>query len=876
MKKYIYLSLFCFLLLSFSIKTTAQPSNFDFYVENGTCKCPDAAVGDSGTVSIDGQQLTFTKRTRSDIENLLAAGIFDNLVALTCTTGITNMSELFENYGNFNENINYWDVSQVTNMYEMFRGATSFNQPLNNWDVSKVTDMRRMFFKGFNNSSDMAFNQPLNNWDVSQVTSMTYMFNGAASFNQPLNNWDVSQVTSMGGMFRDAASFNQPLNNWDVSQVTSMGGMFRDAASFNQPLNNWDVSQVTAMNYMFYYATSFNKDLSNWCVEKISSEPSLFSGGTNMSTAFQPDWGAQCLSTWDGSSWNGGIPGKGSIATIDADYDVTDRLDCKVLTVNPNKTINVYGVLNAVNAIQNDGEIVFKSDANGTGQLDSFDGVLLGSGDYTAERYIPVLTEGTRAFRFLTSSINSTGSIYENWQENGNSPAGLGTHITGSTAGANGLDASITGNPSMYTFDNTFVGDQSNAWNPVLNTQNNTIEAGKAYRMFIRGDRNYDLDSFPADSPNANVTLSATGDIETGDVTFNLSQNGNYYNLIGNPYQAAVDVSSIHTYHSSQNPDNSNRVNENFYWVWDPNMGQKGAYVAVDLSNGGTTTGSSEANQFIQPGQSFFVQNRSFGSSHSIKFTEFDKAVNETQTTVFSEDFNPSIKLLLYKQADFNNNDTEVDALGIHFKIDGDNMVTEKDAMKLGNPDENLARLNGSTYLSIENRAMPNKNSSLPLYLAGYTTDNYTFSVEKAYLPDDIDVFLKDHYTGNQTLVQDGNNIVNFSVDSSIPKSVATDRFSIDFDVETFSISDNESIAQLNVYPNPVTNGNLTIESNSLAGQSVNVSLYNMLGQLVLNSDTDVSSNGKMPLEVSEQSSGIYFLEINSEKGTFKEKIIIK
>ena len=57
-------------------------------------------------------------------------------------THITNMSCLFENMHNFNEDISMtWDVSNVTTMSYMFDGASSFNQPLNNWNVSNVTTM---------------------------------------------------------------------------------------------------------------------------------------------------------------------------------------------------------------------------------------------------------------------------------------------------------------------------------------------------------------------------------------------------------------------------------------------------------------------------------------------------------------------------------------------------------------------------------------------------------------------------------------------------------------------------------------------------------------------------------------------------------------
>ena len=41
--------------------------------------------------------------------------------------------------------IGAWDVSKVTDMSYMFADAKDFNQDISEWDVSKVTDMSWMF-----------------------------------------------------------------------------------------------------------------------------------------------------------------------------------------------------------------------------------------------------------------------------------------------------------------------------------------------------------------------------------------------------------------------------------------------------------------------------------------------------------------------------------------------------------------------------------------------------------------------------------------------------------------------------------------------------------------------------------------------------------
>ena len=60
---------------------------------------------------------------------------------------ITDMSKLFYDREDFNEDISDWDVSNVTTMEYMFYGCYSFNQPLNKWNVSNVTTMESMFYR---------------------------------------------------------------------------------------------------------------------------------------------------------------------------------------------------------------------------------------------------------------------------------------------------------------------------------------------------------------------------------------------------------------------------------------------------------------------------------------------------------------------------------------------------------------------------------------------------------------------------------------------------------------------------------------------------------------------------------------------------------
>ena len=283
-----------------------QMSEAFILAANGvTVICDAAAVGELGTVN----GVTYTKRTREQITTSNAA--------TSCTSGITDMSSMFEVEFEFNEDISSWDVSEVTDMSLMFAGdlqnMTSFNQDIGSWDVSKVTDMNRMFrmtkfnqdigdwdvssvtnmfnmFASFDENKPHPFNHDIGNWDVSNVTRMGQMFLNAKNFNQNIGDWDVSSVETMISMFNGAESFNQDIGDWELNEVTNIASMFSNAVNFNQDIGDWDVSNVTYMGGMFNGAENFNEEIGGWDVSKVTSMNSVFQNAT----AFNQDIGS-----WD-------------------------------------------------------------------------------------------------------------------------------------------------------------------------------------------------------------------------------------------------------------------------------------------------------------------------------------------------------------------------------------------------------------------------------------------------------------------------------------------------------------------------------------------------------------------------------------------------
>jgi len=263
------------------------------YFENNTCKCPNATVGDSTTIS----GTTYTAVNNSTIAGQIAAGNVN-----LCTTLVTSMigngtaadSDRYNFFNNnsFNSDISFWDTSSVTDMSFMFYRASSFDQDIGNWDTSNVTIFRGMF------EYALAFNQNIGGWDVSNGVNMqamlkqTYAFNNGGS--DSIKNWDVSNVSDMGGMFRLAILFNQDIGDWNTSSCTSMESLFDGASVFNKDIGDWDTSNVTTFKNMFENADLFDQDIGRWDTSNVGSWSYMFVNNDGFNNG-----GSDSIKNWD-------------------------------------------------------------------------------------------------------------------------------------------------------------------------------------------------------------------------------------------------------------------------------------------------------------------------------------------------------------------------------------------------------------------------------------------------------------------------------------------------------------------------------------------------------------------------------------------------
>jgi hypothetical protein len=548
--------------------------------------------------------------------------------------------------------------------------------------------------------------------------------------------------------------------------------------------------------------------------------------------------------------------------------------DHNATTVTLQGPLNVTGVLGLKNGTFNTGDfLTLKSNASTTAMISEVTGAV--SGTMTIERYIPA----RRAFRFLTSPVDA-GTIFENWQENGADVTGIGTDITGAGGTANGFDVSGSNNPSMFTYLNNNPGSGSN-WNAVTNTNSTNLLAGDPYRILIRGDRTVDQTSNSA--PATVTTLRATGTIKTGDITVtDLNPDAQGFSLIGNPYQAPVDMKQI-LFESSQSADLVP-----FYTIWDPTVNARGAYVAVDLETGDNTitnpldeTQSSVADKYLQPGQACFVQTvNSAGANPSLMFKEVNKHVSTVTTNVFrtmdgTDTEIAKMRLSLYDNAALDVSGPMSDGLVVYFADSYSNDFDNQDAKKVVNQDESIGTVVDGNILSFQKRSLPTVTDVIQLSHQQYRKQHYTYKAQVTGLSG-VTAYLYDAYNNTYSeMTNDGTSSLPFDVDADIPASIAVDRFQVVFQTNALGTGDHGFASTVSVYPNPVTEGQFYVRVPS-ESDNYKVTLVSILGQEIGSTVRNSGNNTILVHPDRELAAGVYMVQITNGTSTATKKIIVK
>jgi hypothetical protein len=520
------------------------------------------------------------------------------------------------------------------------------------------------------------------------------------------------------------------------------------------------------------------------------------------------------------------------------------------------------------------------------------------SGPVTVEKYIPA----KRAYRFLTPGVTTSTPINANWQEGGivsstaaypytaqgteNPNPGYGTHITGGSS--NGLDPTLTGNPSLFTYNVNI-----NAWVALTNTSTATMRSGEGYRILVRGSRAMNLNE-NAPTPDATV-LRTTGTLNVcGSVTFNdlstvpLNAGSSGYSLVGNPYWSVVDWSLV---------DKSNIENNLYYW--DPTVNGtngRGAYVSVNTAGLNNLEGSS-LNQYIQPGQAFFVKNTGtspqmtfdrtdvvpgnrrpiFGRAGSLNGLVVGQDASDAGSVQLSGEIE-QIQLSLFLK-DRMPQSGPTDGALVCFQNDFTEGYGREDAGKLSNLDENLSVEYGGrshSILGLPSSGSDMRTDTIPLKMWNLYPSEYILRVGLQSLDPTREVWLFDKSNGRSVQVTNDRLDHSFLQAAGVVKK--DDLLLVVHNRVPFAKEDGSEAMLL--FPNPtmtdkvrfaVPMQGLTPEGGRLSSTA---EILDISGTLKLSRKVELDGHGRGVLEVSALNRGAYVLRVQVGGKVFISKLI--
>ena len=842
-----------------------QGNGFEFITDASTTILGEAMfpVEIANTDAEGNIDLSFTENlsitSTGDLQNspisvspVNGVAIFENIVHISLGTGIQLMANA-NGYSAVNsQNFNIIEtpsllISEVADPSDNFNGrfVELYNSGTNAINFSENT---YFLHNATNNSSvQLTGNLPAkSHYIVSLSDDASFDFNANYDTNSDL----VSGVISGNG--DDAYFFST--NN---SQATLID-VFGVISESNQSGISWNYEDARAIrNIPTVDAPSSSFNINEWNFSTANISDMTPNEGDN-DYIFNNSWTVEGLgnapNTQSSDAQNIFI--KSGTATLNSNIEIND------VVVRENTTLLIERRLNISGDFLNEGEVVFKSSNARTAVLGQVNpnSEIIGN-NFVSERFF---SNSNRAFRYISPSINSTGSINENWQEGANDVSenpnpGYGTHITGSQSGAEGFDATATGNPSLFQWN-----ANTQEWNAVPNTDTETLQANEAYGILMRGDRSISLTSNEA-LGNSTV-LRTRGNLLYGNqIVPNLAQNEGEFSLVGNPYQAKIDMDVL--------LNNAEGLSSQFSYIYDPTLGNRGGYVTVEFQNGNATVTpvGSSVNKNLQVNQAFFVQ--TISANPSLTFTESSKVETSTNNGTFSDETSSleSIKVDL-KNAEL---DKIVDGVKINIGSNYNEAVDFSDAPKFWNEAEWFAIDKSPDFLSVESTSISENNDEIQLYLDNFQTNEYAFLIDLEEF-EAAEVSLYDAYTGgNYNLSNSEINSISFLADESIPGSIESDRFKLKFDNITLNQQEFNS-EKFSVTPNPVTENFFRINLNeSFTESEITIGLYDLQGRSVF----EKHSKAQNPIEIQVEdqlNSGVYILKVSNASKSFTKKLIVQ
>lgn len=408
-------------------------------------------------------------------------------------------------------------------------------------------------------------------------------------------------------------------------------------------------------------------------------------------------------------------------------------------------------------------------------------------------------------------------------------------------------DTWITNNDIASGSD--FVTNRGISWydNSSL-TSPNIAGEGRHWRYFQGGTtaQNFGTGDGYALIKDANPGISSGNFSFTGTMPTSVSpaidQGVNNWNLIGNSYPSYLDVTAFIT---ANGISGSDVLSDAFQAIYVYNGT---AYVE-------TTAG------YVQPGQAFFVNSKVNPGNASIT-----SAMQSHQTGVaFLKSTHPSIELsisngetskkttLNYLEGKTKGLDPGFD-IGLFDGVQSDIRIYSKLIEK-------------NQGISLVRQALPDSNyENLIIPIGVKANKEIVFTAEVLNFPSGIKLFLEDKFTNTYARLDEVNSEYKATISTS---ENGVGRFYLHTKQSALNI-DSKILSSVNIYKINAS----TIRITGLSQEKTTFSLINILGKQVMN--TSFKSNSIKDIFIPKLAAGIYFANVQTQKGKLSKKIILE